>query len=58
MIESCEQCNPEGAELPFDYIWDRLIGSDPSVTDYILEAPAKCPNCRREIGEKTLVEDA
>ena len=33
----------------------RLIGSDPSVTDYILEEP-KCPNCRREILEKALVE--
>jgi hypothetical protein len=29
---------------------------DSSVTDYVLEAPAKCPNCRREIKEKTLVE--
>jgi len=28
------------------------------VTDYILEAPAKCPNCRREILEKTLIEPA
>jgi hypothetical protein len=31
-------------------------GSDPSVTDYILEIPAKCPNCRREILEKKLIE--
>jgi uncharacterized protein with PIN domain len=55
-IESCEHCNPEGAEIPFDVILDRITGSDPSVTDYILEQPAKCPNCRREILEKTLVE--
>jgi len=33
-------------------------GFDPSVTDYILEAPAKCPNCRGEILEKTLIEPA
>jgi len=33
-----------------------VTGSDPSVTDYILEMRAKCPNCRREILEKTLVE--
>jgi hypothetical protein len=32
-----------------------VTGSDPSVTDYILEMPAKCPQCRREILEKTLV---
>jgi hypothetical protein len=43
-------------EIPFDNILDRVTGSDPSVTDYILEAPAKCPNCRREILEKTLIE--
>jgi uncharacterized protein with PIN domain len=55
-IESCEHCNREGAEIPFDNILDRITGSDPSVTDYILEVPAKCPNCRREIFEKTLVE--
>ncbi|HME99555.1 MAG TPA: hypothetical protein VKK06_06720 [Terriglobia bacterium] len=56
LIESCECCNPEGAEIPFDNILDRVTGSDPSVTDYILEAPANCPNCRCEILEKTLIE--
>ena len=57
LIESCEHCNPE-AEIPFDNILDRVTGSDPSVTDYILEQAAKCPNCRREILEKTLIEPA
>jgi len=52
LIESCEHCNPEGAEIPFDNVLDRVTGSDPKVTDYILEAPAKCPNCRREISGK------
>jgi hypothetical protein len=54
--ESCEGCNQDGAEIPFDVILDRVTGSDPSVTDYVLEQPAKCPNYRREIVEKTLVE--
>jgi hypothetical protein len=58
LIESCEHCNPAGAEIPFDNILDRVTGSDPSVTDYVLEQPAKCPTCRREILEKTLVEPA
>jgi hypothetical protein len=40
------------------YLIDHITGSDPRVTDYILEAPAKCPNCKREILEKTLVEPA
>ena len=57
-IESCEQCTSEGAEFPFDLLLDRLTGSDPKVTDYIVESPAKCPRCRRDILEKTLVEPA
>ena len=55
LIESCEHCNPL-AEIPFDWILDRVTRSDPSVTDYILEEPAKCPNCRHDIFEKTLIE--
>ena len=39
-------------------VLDRVTGSDPSVTDYILGLPAKCPNCRCEVLEKTLVEPA
>jgi hypothetical protein len=58
LIESCEHCNPDGAEIPFNNILDRVTGSDPSVTDYILEAPLKCPSCKREIFEKTLIEPA
>ena len=53
LIESCEHCNPEGAEIPFNAVFDRVTGSDPSVTDYILETSAKCPNCRREILENS-----
>ena len=56
LIESCEHCHPEGAEISFDNILDRVMGSDPGVTDYVLEEPAKCPYCRREILEKTLIE--
>src|SRR5262245_10227610 len=54
LIDSCEGCNPINAEIPFDGILDRVTGSDPSVTDYILESPAKCPNCRRAIFERYL----
>ena len=54
-IESCEQCHPDDAEIPFDWILDRVTGSDPSVTDYIVETPAKRLQCRREIFEKTSI---
>ena len=56
LIESCEHCNVEGAEIPFDVILDRITDADPSVTDYVLEQPAKCPSCKREILEKTFIE--
>jgi hypothetical protein len=36
---------------------DEETSSDPSVTDYILETPAKCPRCFRRITDKTLVEE-
>jgi hypothetical protein len=55
-IHSCEHCNPQGADLPFVVILDVMTGSDPKITDYILEAPAKCPRSFREITEKTAVE--
>jgi len=58
MIESCEHCHPDEADIPFDWVLDRVTGADSRVTDYIIESPAKCPNCRREILEKTLVEPA
>ena len=55
-IESCEFCNPDVPDIAFDNILDELTGSDPTVTDYLLETPAMCPHCHREINEKTLVE--
>ena len=55
-IESCAHCNPGGAEIPFDNILDEVTGSDPSVTDYVWEAPARRLQCGAEINEKTLVE--
>jgi len=55
-LNHCEYCNPRCPEIPFGSVLDQITGSDPSVTDYIFEQPAKCPRCRREILEKTLVE--
>jgi hypothetical protein len=26
LIESCEHCNPEGGEIPFDNVLDRVTG--------------------------------
>jgi hypothetical protein len=46
-VPSLDQVLSEVAEIPFDNILDLVTGSDPSVTDYVLEQPAKCPNCRQ-----------
>ena len=43
LIESCEHCNPDGAEIPFDNVLDRTTGSDPSVTDYVSGAAGEVP---------------
>jgi len=40
LIESCERCDPD-AEIPFDAMLDQVTGSDPAVTDYIVESPEK-----------------
>jgi hypothetical protein len=56
LIEGCEYCSPERAEIPFDHILDRITGSDSSVADYLLEEAARCPFCQEQITEKTLVE--
>jgi hypothetical protein len=56
LVVSCEDCNPVAAEFPFDYILDRVTGNDPTVTEYVLEAPGKCPRCMGPITEKTFLE--
>ena len=56
LVESCETCNPVEAKIPFDRILDRVTGLDAAITDYVIESPARCPDCRRPIFEKTLVE--
>jgi hypothetical protein len=28
VIESCEHCNPKGADIPFDTFLDRFTGND------------------------------
>ena len=58
LIEFPGHCNAEGAEIPFDTILDRVTASDPSVTDYVIEAPGVCLQCGAEINEKTLVGPA
>lgn len=55
LIAFCERCDSENAEFLLENLLDRITGGDPMRTEYILEVPARCPNCRREVFEKTLV---
>jgi len=54
VVGGCERCS-ENATLPFDYLLDGFTGSDPTVTEYMMHKPGKCPNCNEPITEKTLV---
>jgi hypothetical protein len=54
MIVGCQCCSSR-AEVSFDSILDELTGCDPKVTEYVLCKPARCPLCRRQITERTLV---
>ena len=54
-IESCENCHPGDAEIPFDWILAGLTGKRGSY-EFMMTEPARCPNCKHAITEKTLIE--
>jgi hypothetical protein len=55
LIAFCEHCDAENSEFLFENVLDRITGSDPARTEYLLELPARCPNCKQNVFEKTLV---
>jgi hypothetical protein len=57
LIDGCEHCHEDDADVPFDWILDRVTGrSGATTTDSILTEPVRCPTCKHEIMEKTLIE--
>jgi hypothetical protein len=54
-IESCEHCHRNDAEIPFDWILAEVTGKR-GPYEFILGEPGRCPNCRHDITEKTLIE--
>jgi hypothetical protein len=54
-IESCEHCHTVDAEIPFDWLLAEVTGKR-GPYEFMLSEPARCPNCKHEIAEKTLVE--
>jgi hypothetical protein len=51
----CERCRPKKSELLFDSIPADVLDKH-GAFEFVLAEPAKCPNCRDVISEKTLVE--
>jgi hypothetical protein len=56
LIDGCEHCHGEDADVPFNWILDKITGRSGATTAYILPESARCPTCKHEITEKTLVE--
>jgi hypothetical protein len=54
-IESCEHCRPNDADRPFDWVLAEITNKW-GMFDFVLIAAARCPNCKHEIHEKTLVD--
>jgi hypothetical protein len=54
-IAGCERCRPEHSELPFDWILADVLAKH-GAYEFILTEPGRCPNCRAELSEKTLIE--
>jgi hypothetical protein len=53
-IVACENC-AYYAGMALEYVLDTLTACDPSVTQYVMIRPARCPLCSNQITEKTLV---
>jgi len=54
-IAGCERCRGGEADHPFDCILADVQGKH-GAFDFILSEAGRCPNCKGELFEKTLVE--
>ena len=53
-LTGCEHC-VANTETTFDYILDAVTEFDPTMTEYVLCTPAKCPRCGHAVTEKTFI---
>ena len=56
MIIAREHCHPGDAEIPFDWVLDKVTGQRGTSADYMMIEPARCPTYKLEVTEKTLVD--
>ena len=54
-IAGCERCRNDEAEIPFNCVIADVLEKH-GAFDFILSEPCRCPNCKAELSEKTLVE--
>src|SRR5262249_15679197 len=52
-----QHCHRIDSEIPFDWLLTEVTGKREPY-EFILSEPARCPNCRCKIFEKTLIEPA
>ena len=54
-IAACERCRGDEAYQPFDWILAEVLGKQ-GPFEFVLSEIARCPNCKANVSEKTLVE--
>lgn len=53
-VASCQSCSASVSH-PFSSVLIEVIGAGGTIAEYVLCAPARCPNCNKPIFENTLV---
>jgi hypothetical protein len=53
-VEGCQSCSASVSH-PFSSVLTEVIGACGAIAEYVLCAPASCPNCNQPIFENTLV---
>ena len=54
-IAGCERCRNDESDIPFNFVIADVLEKH-GAFDFILSEAGRCPNCKAELTEKTLVE--
>ena len=55
MVAGCERCRAQAVDIPFDWLLADVLDKH-GPFEFVMSESARCPNCRAELTEKTLVE--
>jgi hypothetical protein len=55
LMESCDQCHPDEAHIPFDWLLAEVTGKHGQY-DFVMAELGRCPNCNQPVTESTLIE--